>query len=173
MRILVVGDNEPIAELISAFLKREGDFQVESEVDGDTAFQHYCEHGPYDLVVTDLFHPGMDGLVQSRAIRKKNPKQAIAAFTANGSKPIRYRFQRLHIPLLEKGELRPAVEIVQFLKDAIATKQKTKKRATVRARRRARQSYIPLAFSEPRRSSKENQHGRTRKNVCGLEAPYG
>jgi CheY-like chemotaxis protein len=164
MRILIVDDNEGISCLLSAFLKREDDFQVESETDGDAGFQHYCKHGPYDLVVTDLFHPGMDGLVLSRAIRKKNPKQAIAAFTANGSKPIRYRFQRLQIPLLCKGELRPAVEIVQFLKDAIATKPKTKKGATASQKRRASQSYIPLAFPEPRRSLKENQDGSTKKN---------
>lgn len=137
MRILVVDDNEPIAEIISTFLKREGDFQVESQVNGDAAFQHYCEHGPYDLVVTDLIHPGMDGLVLSRAIRKKNPKQAIAAFTANWSKQMMRCFQRLHIPVLLKGDA-GAVETVQFLKDAIATKPKAKKSTTLRGRRRAR-----------------------------------
>jgi CheY-like chemotaxis protein len=118
MRILLVDDTKAIAAMISAFLQLEGDFEVESQVDGDAAFRHYCQHGPYDLVVTDYDHPGMDGLVLSRAIRKKNPKQSIAAFTSNGSAEMTHRFQRLHIPLLEKG--RPsAVEVVQFLKDAI------------------------------------------------------
>ena len=70
MRILIVDDNEPLTYFVSAFLKSEGDFEVECEVDGDAAFQHYCQHGPYDLVVTDYAHPGMDGLELSRAIRK-------------------------------------------------------------------------------------------------------
>ena len=125
MRILMVDDNEPITDILSSILKREGDFEVECAIDGDAAFQHYCEHGPYDLVVTDYAHTGMDGLELSRAIRKKNPRQAIAAFTADGSKQMRRCFQRLHIPVLLKPSGAP--EIVQFLKDAIASKPKRKK----------------------------------------------
>src|SRR5277367_4703467 len=131
MKILIVDDNEDITRMLSAFLKREGDFEVECEVDGDSAFQHYVEHGPYDLVVTDYVHEGMNGLELSRAIRKKNPEQAIAAFTADGSKQMRYRFQRLQIPLLMKGYA-SVQETVQFLEDAIATKPKAKKPATQR-----------------------------------------
>ena len=133
MKILIVDDNEPLTHILSAFLKREGDFEVESATDGDAAFKHYCKRGPFDLVLTDYAHEGMDGLELSRAIRKRNPAQAIAAFTADGSKEMRQNFQRLHIPLLAKGEVRP-VEIVQFLREVIATKPKTKRPTTVRAK---------------------------------------
>jgi len=50
MKILIVDDNEPLTYILSAFLKRKGDFEVESATDGDAAFKHYCERGPYDLV---------------------------------------------------------------------------------------------------------------------------
>jgi CheY-like chemotaxis protein len=91
----------------------------------NVAFRHYCERGPYDLVVTDYFHPGMDGLELSRAIRKKNPTQAIAGFTGGGSKQMSRSFERLHIPVLVKPS--NELEIVRFFKNAIARKPKRKK----------------------------------------------
>ena len=144
MRILVVDDNEPIAEIISALLKREADFEVECEADGDVAFKHYCKRGPYDLVVTDYAHEGMNGLELSRAIRKKNPEQAIAAFTADGSKQMRRNFLRLRIPVLHKPS--GAQKIVQFLKDAIGTKPKARK-STMLTGQSAQQAHrIPGIF---------------------------
>ena len=69
MRILIVDDNEPLTYFVSAFLKSEGDFEFSARW-RRCSIQHYCQHGPYDLVVTDYAHPGMDGLELSRAIRK-------------------------------------------------------------------------------------------------------
>jgi CheY-like chemotaxis protein len=144
MKILIVDDNEPLTYILSAFLKREGDFEIESATDGDAAFKHYCKHGPYDLVVTDYAHEGMDGLELSRAIRKKNPEQAIAAFTADRSRQMRGNFRRLRIPVLQKPS--GAAEIVKFLKDAIAAKPKTKKPRALRARSRSKPVVSPGIF---------------------------
>ena len=53
--------------------------------------------GPYDLVLTDRHHPGMDGLDLAAAIRQENPTQAIAFFTADvHSEPV-YAF-RTEVP---------------------------------------------------------------------------
>ncbi len=52
------------------------------EADGDEALAHYLEFGPYDLVLTDYIHPGMDGIELAVAIRRKNPVQPIALVTA-------------------------------------------------------------------------------------------
>ena len=99
----------------------------------DAPFKHYCKRGPYyNLILTDYAHEGMGGLELSRAIRKRNPAQAIAAFTADGSKEINKLSATSHT-LLAKGEVRP-VENLQFLREVIATKQKTTGPTTVRAK---------------------------------------
>jgi CheY-like chemotaxis protein len=56
-------------------------FELEFAFDGDEAFERYRQQGPYDLVITDLYHPGMNGVDFARAIRRENPTQAIAMFT--------------------------------------------------------------------------------------------
>ena len=48
-----------------------GGYEVESASDGDEAFRLYRKRGPYDLVLTDRHHPGMDGLDLAAAIRQK------------------------------------------------------------------------------------------------------
>jgi CheY-like chemotaxis protein len=57
-------------------------FELEFAFDGDEALACYRQQGPYDLVLTDFYHPGMNGIELARAIRRKNPAQAIAMFTA-------------------------------------------------------------------------------------------
>ena len=72
-------------------------YEVESASDGDEAFRLYRKRGPYDLVLTDRHHPGMDGLDLAAAIRQENPMQAIAFFTADvHSEPV-YAF-RTEVP---------------------------------------------------------------------------
>ncbi|MGD1214739.1 MAG: response regulator [Terriglobales bacterium] len=105
MRILWVdddiADNEDLqnlfkAELVGAgrivnnnmaeWLKRietkiaESEIKVEFVGDGDSALQRYCEHSPYDLVITDVYHPGLEGVELCKAIRRRNPSQALIVY---------------------------------------------------------------------------------------------
>jgi len=61
MRILVVDDEEPIREGMSAILVKAG-HEVELASDDNEAIQLYDERGPYDVVLTDMLHPGPNGL---------------------------------------------------------------------------------------------------------------
>ena len=65
--ILVVDDEEAIAEAVRARLESEG-YQVVVAVDGPQAIELHAEHRP-DLVVLDLMLPGMDGLEVCQAIQ--------------------------------------------------------------------------------------------------------
>jgi DNA-binding response OmpR family regulator len=67
-RILVVDDEEAIAEAVRARLESEG-YQVVVAYDGPQAIQLHAEHRP-DLVVLDLMLPGMDGLEVCQAIQR-------------------------------------------------------------------------------------------------------
>ena len=77
MKILVVEDEPGVKAYTTATLTNSG-YEVESASDGDEAFRLYRKRGPYDLVLTDRHHPGMDGLDLAAAIRQENPTQANA-----------------------------------------------------------------------------------------------
>jgi two-component system alkaline phosphatase synthesis response regulator PhoP len=68
--ILVVEDEEPILNLIVAYLRAEG-FTVHIAGDGDTALVLARQHRP-ELVILDLLLPGMDGLEVCRRLQQEH-----------------------------------------------------------------------------------------------------
>jgi len=66
--VLVVDDEEAIAEAVRARLESEG-FQVLVALDGPQAIELHREQRP-DLVVLDLMLPGMDGLEVCKEIQR-------------------------------------------------------------------------------------------------------
>ena len=74
-RILIVDDDESIAELISLYLKKEC-FEPLMVYDGEKALEAYPEFKP-DLVLLDLMLPGMDGYQVCREIRAKGDTPVI------------------------------------------------------------------------------------------------
>ena len=113
---VVNGDVEAWQRMVEARVTRAG-IEIDFLLDGDKAFKHYCGHGPYDLVLTDFAHPGLNGLELSRAIRRKNPAQAITMYTAGIPDPVALFLEELDIPVLYKP-VRSA-ELRQSLHDAI------------------------------------------------------
>lgn len=68
--ILVVDDEEAIADAVKARLESEG-FRVVVAYDGPQAIRMHEEHDP-DLVVLDLMLPGMDGLEVCKEIQRNS-----------------------------------------------------------------------------------------------------
>jgi DNA-binding response OmpR family regulator len=66
--VLVVDDEEAIAEAVRARLENEG-YRVVVALDGPQAIDLHREHHP-DLVVLDLMLPGMDGLEVCKEIQR-------------------------------------------------------------------------------------------------------
>ncbi|MEU7721741.1 response regulator transcription factor [Streptomyces tibetensis] len=67
MRVLLVEDDEPVAESLRRGLKRYG-FEVEWVTTGGAALRH---KGPYDVVLLDLGLPDTDGLDVCKALRER------------------------------------------------------------------------------------------------------
>lgn len=67
-RILIVDDDENIAELISLYLVKEC-FETRIEGDGEAALQAFQEYQPH-LILLDIMLPGMDGYEVCSEIRK-------------------------------------------------------------------------------------------------------
>lgn len=68
-RILLVEDDVRLAELIRAYLAKQG-FIVTIEGRGDTGLERILAEQP-DLVILDLMLPGMDGLTLCRRVRQE------------------------------------------------------------------------------------------------------
>lgn len=68
LTVLVVDDEEAIAEAVRARLENEG-YRVVVAYDGPQAIDLHREHHP-DLVVLDLMLPGMDGLEVCKALQR-------------------------------------------------------------------------------------------------------
>jgi len=67
IRILLVEDDERLAELTAEYL-RKNDFEVTIEARGDTADARILNEHP-DLVILDVMLPGKDGFEVCRAVR--------------------------------------------------------------------------------------------------------
>ena len=59
-RVLVVDDQTPVRELVAAVLASDG-LSVETARDGADALRLLDSANPYDLIVSDLKMPGLDG----------------------------------------------------------------------------------------------------------------
>ena len=68
-KILVVDDDEHIAELISLYLAREG-YDTKEAYSGPSAVETFESYQP-SLILLDIMLPGMDGMDVCKAIRKK------------------------------------------------------------------------------------------------------
>ena len=69
-RILIVDDDENIAELISLYLIKEC-YDTRIVNDGESALTAFSEFAP-NLILLDLMLPGIDGYQVCREIRKTN-----------------------------------------------------------------------------------------------------
>jgi len=78
--ILYIEDEETTQELIKEILEIECR-EVFVASDGQEGLSLYQEKQP-DIVLSDIAMPNMDGLEMSEAIKKINPEQPIALFTA-------------------------------------------------------------------------------------------
>jgi len=82
MKILVVDDEEGARELFQTILSGEG-YEVTLANDGHTAL-NLLKTDPFDLVITDIKMPVMDGIQLLQEIRKSGSKTDVIMVTAYG-----------------------------------------------------------------------------------------
>ncbi|MEP6668308.1 MAG: response regulator [Chthoniobacter sp.] len=81
MRILVADDEPFIADLLAMLLKARG-HSAKTVLDGQAALDAFRGE-PFDLVITDLSMPKINGLILAREIKALNPSQPIALLTGS------------------------------------------------------------------------------------------
>jgi len=83
LRVLIV-DDEPLSTKVLASLLKDHASSVEQAISGSEALD-MMESAPFDLVVTDLIMPGMDGFGLVKRIRANYPEVLVFIFTGNDS----------------------------------------------------------------------------------------
>ncbi|MBI2803525.1 MAG: response regulator transcription factor [Planctomycetes bacterium] len=83
MRLLVIEDDDEIAEFIVRGLREEG-FVVDHVTDGISAW-HTLQSSEWDVVILDLWLPGQDGLAVLRKMRQANNATPVLILTARDS----------------------------------------------------------------------------------------
>ncbi|HEX5692012.1 MAG TPA: response regulator transcription factor [Roseiflexaceae bacterium] len=82
-RILLVDDEASIRLTLSALLQRSG-YQVTAAENGEQALQLLEQH-EFDLLLTDLKMPGVDGMHVVAGARQRQPEIAVIVLTGHGS----------------------------------------------------------------------------------------
>jgi DNA-binding response OmpR family regulator len=89
-RILVVDDQEEVAELVEAVLTNAG-HRVEAVSSGQNALARLAQ-APYDMVVCDVRMPGVDGRGVFHAIAHLVPRPVVLFMTGYGDSPAEAEF---------------------------------------------------------------------------------
>ena len=78
-RILVVDDEMIVCESCQRILEEEG-YEVEIALSGKEAFEK-MKSNPFDIVITDLKMPGIDGMEVLKTLRKEYPDAIVIMIT--------------------------------------------------------------------------------------------
>lgn len=84
-KILIVDDEETLTfSLYQAFIKAPYDCEVVTASSGEDALDK-LEDGSFDLVITDIAMPGIDGLELLSIIKSRTPETKVVIITAYGT----------------------------------------------------------------------------------------
>ena len=118
-RVLLVDDDPLIAELVIDMLGMEG-YDVDTATNGNEALQR-LEGQRYDLIITDLHMPKLDGsnLYRELRQRKVHPLNKIIFLTGSTGGPEKRLLQESRAPVL----LKPVnvVELIEMVRRMLET----------------------------------------------------
>ena len=87
-RLLVVEDEPMVRAVAERALVRQG-YTVETACDGEEALALFAEGKSYDLVVSDVVMPNMDGPAMARELRKQRPDMRILFMSGYAEEQLR------------------------------------------------------------------------------------
>ena len=82
VEILIIEDEQALREMLKKTLEHEG-YSVTTAADGRQGLRAYKSQ-KFDVVITDLIMPEMEGMETIISLRKTNPKVKIIAMSGGG-----------------------------------------------------------------------------------------
>ena len=82
-RILVIDDQDSIRRVVRRALEQDG-HEVFDASDGELGME-ILESDSFDVVITDIFMPGQDGIVTLRQVRKRFPEVKVIVISGGDS----------------------------------------------------------------------------------------
>ena len=112
-RLLVIDDEEDVREMLEFILSAEG-FEV-ATVDGGLAAVELARARPFDLAITDMRMPGMNGIETLVALKQRDPSLEVLVVTGYASEQTAAECIRLGAygylrKPFEIAELRPLID---------------------------------------------------------------
>ncbi len=84
-RLLIVDDEETITfSLYQSFILSNKDYEVSTADSGEAALEKMREN-PFDLIITDIFMPGISGIDLLKQVKEDYPSTNVIVMTAYGS----------------------------------------------------------------------------------------
>lgn len=84
-RLLIVDDEETLTySLYQSFILSQQDYEVVTAGSGEEAMQR-MEEAAFDLIITDIFMPGISGFDVLEKVKEKYPQTEVVIMTAYGS----------------------------------------------------------------------------------------
>lgn len=82
-RILLIDDDNQLRKMLERLLGRVG-YDITACGDGRTGLKLFGKAGPWDLIITDIVMPEVEGIDFIVQIREINPKVPIVAISGGG-----------------------------------------------------------------------------------------
>ena len=102
-RVLVIDDDDDLRALVVRVVKQAG-YAVDSVGDGQAGLDRLAEQ-TYDVIVSDLHMPGMDGVAFYREVERRNPvaaRRVVFMTLHSNSEEYRDFLQGVYAPVLNK-----------------------------------------------------------------------
>ncbi|WP_207425847.1 response regulator [Pedobacter sp. SYSU D00535] len=149
-RILIVDDNVNYLEILRTQLEQWG-LKVDLAESGSQALAILSQQNNFDLIITDMLMPGMDGLELSKAIRGKIPHVPIILLSAVGDIN-RSKYPELFSSVLTKpvkeNLLDSSIRMALNRNTAVDGKQETKKAVPVFSEDFANENPLTILLAE-------------------------
>ena len=115
-RLLIVEDEPMVRAVAERALVRQG-YTVETACDGEEALALFAEGKSYDLVVSDVVMPNMDGPAMARELRKQRPDMRILFMSGYAEEQLRESINLDKVAFLPKPF--SVQQIAEAVRDAL------------------------------------------------------
>jgi two-component system, cell cycle sensor histidine kinase and response regulator CckA len=115
-RLLIVEDEPMVRAVAERALVRQG-YTVETACDGEEALELFAQGKSYDLVVSDVVMPNMDGPTMARALRSQRPEMRILFMSGYAEEQLRKSISLDKVAFLPKPF--SVQQIAEAVRDAL------------------------------------------------------